>query len=249
MSLLVREDLPKQNMHLLQRQTKISKKESKMKKTKIQEILDPRALWLIILLGGLCILIVINPFLKSDKFNPETDICVVNETTLCYLSFCDFNEKNIIEQKCNKSNCYYTQCVKWKPKTICELNPENLDCICDEWSNSCRFDSIGEYVYLSKFNESFEEWCLNNDGELLNKCIKSHLPNECEKNNSDWIWDEVDYICEKPCTQPTEKYCRKKIIYDLNCEELIYKYNSMNFLPNKYKDQILVQLAKKGCEI
>ena len=241
-----------------------------MKKSKTQKVLDHRGLWLIILLGGLCVLIVINPFLKLDKFNPDKDICLEWDK---YMHDCMYIHNN--DSYCMQ----YGKCIERRPKIKCELNPEAEGCICDEHNN---FTCLLDNVCISKNNESIEKWCNRCNGEILQHCIKSHEPDECEKNSSDWIWDNS---CEESINSTLEfinnrteycngiicyntlyfdgidcppKICRKKTIYDYSCDELIRAWkNDLQILKDRtewsasyYSKLGIYDIAiEKGCEI
>lgn len=160
----------------------------------------------------------------NQKFNPETDVCESWNDQYIGLRKC---EKVDLPLKQTKGYCCYNYeeggigcmpvkyCLKWRPKNPCELNPNNEDCVCDEYEreelykingwycNQCEdkrddcsgFDFKGNYTYV---NQKYEEYsgkgnCGGISGITLvqdkGNCIKAHESDECEKGNPNWIND------------------------------------------------------------
>lgn len=66
-------------------------------------------------------------------FNPEKDICIKNECNCV-------NFDGSVPQD--------NRCLEWRPKSKCELNPDDVDCVCDEREQKeiCMME-YGTYTY------------------------------------------------------------------------------------------------------
>jgi len=136
--------------------------------------------------------------LFRESFNPDEDVCLEEELT-CKEGY--YMKGNICFKWFKRYDAYFpqhtTKCSDWRPKTICKLNPNDERCICDEWKG-CKnkeilydwlvgdnitfcYDDGGYRTYPTEEEEKYEKAFFG--------CIKSHLPNECELNNPDWVWD------------------------------------------------------------
>lgn len=127
-----------------------------------------------------------------NKFNPETDVCT------------QFHIGNCIKQLNNPNKChdlywdnplnFSEYCTDWRPKNKCELDIDAEGCICDEYI-SCEKIYLEEYpnrtFCLIQTEEGKEPMLYENweKHSWSNDCIKSHLPNECELKNPNWVWD------------------------------------------------------------
>jgi len=168
----------------------------------------------------LCVVVILFLYFveTSNKFNPETDVCLEWELCNNEEGFCNIVESEEICDECIeklKWIDFSKECVDFRTKNKCELNTESEGCICDEWQEICDMEYIltnESFIYEGRFN------CKNSGN-----CIKAHLPNECELNNPKYIdapeWiDWHDGTFTEGC--PQTKSCRLKQIYDFSCEEL-----------------------------
>lgn len=161
---------------------------------------------------------------------------------------------------CNTFTCLKGFCYDWRDKDKCELNPEAEGCICDEKVYKKEDVMVyGALLYKTEDNNCTFEVKYHKDGryyngELLRNdtedkdisygtvecdtplfCIKSHLPNECEKENPDYVLDcdkgggcEINngtlltYWRDDVCNinNCPKKICRKKTIRDYPCKVL-----------------------------
>ena len=201
-------------------------------------------------------------FVTFDKaFNPDTDICDdwnyqckllhIDDEWIddCYINQEDYENKLIRD-----TGRMRIICDLWHPKNKCELNPNAEGCVCDEYpkpfflvgTKTC-LDDMCSTTYYFRDNCSNDILIFNSSGARVEitticeanedrKCISSHLPNECEKGNVDYVWDN-SFNClqeeeikvtdgigdtfavghyEYKCVQ-YEQVCRPKTIYDYNC--------------------------------
>lgn len=193
-----------------------------------------------------------------STFNPDRDVCEEWECCVKY----EYNEGAIMpsvriiesclyrSQNCSSSeysSFYNGKCNKWRPKNKCELNPEAEGCVCDEYEKILLtvYRTINNTDILNLSVTSVTKWVkieTVNQGndylvyQILPDCIKSHLPNECEKGNPEYIVDLTkpcvcrDDLSGKSLVGSNETFycknvdcsmnCRKKTISDLSCEEL-----------------------------
>lgn len=191
--------------------------------------------------------------LGSD-FNSNTDVCdkyKIYNSIGCYKE--DATEEGLsCKKQYNIST--YGNCIKWHPKNKCELNPEAEGCVCDEYETIVySIYVLGSDIKIETTNKTILDYLKKNKDYNIDyaytepSCIKSHLPNECEKGNEDWIIDfsysyifngtEFDacgnyytifigeynkVLLSENCSKYAIKkeFCRKKTIYDYSCEEL-----------------------------
>ena len=143
------------------------------------------------------------PCIFFDRFNPETDVC----------ELWDCHDGSVYSQKTEECNI----CIDWRPKNICELDPEAEGCICDEYQWKERCQEIIDFLEKPKIKElpeNFTEELYEHEEEMLKickiiyyPCISSHLPNECESGNPDWVWEE-----KKIYPQRVKFYCNKNYV-------------------------------------
>jgi len=244
--------------------------------------------WFKTLLGVVICLIVFLIFYTSHQakqFNPDEDVCngVIYYKVQCGYKYNDDvtweSYTYDLDKSCGgisiqlKVTSYCDE--DWRPKTICELNPNSENCICVEYEYKLpkKYDYVDYYNFdCFKYEEDIKSYNKYNDtlSETLiymatimqvscefyttpqkGECIKSHLPNECEKGNEDYILEYINYT--KGCNQYgcafgiTDKWgyedatfnnkhldnittylvtdgCRKKTIYDYSCEEILEGY-------------------------
>lgn len=152
----------------------------------------------------LCLVLWVIP----NNFNPETDVC-----EKCYLlQSTGWRFNYPLDYNCEDIKGLLTKdekfvCEKHRPKTKCELNPEDEDCVCDEYEE----DKYTGWYVVQRHNgksggRSFNDlnstqfyWLINNaqDNETYGfeihseveqgKCHSAHEKNECEKGNKDYI--------------------------------------------------------------
>jgi len=224
---------------------------------------------------------VLFSLLFQDDFNPETDICLECRAGVNQIAgagdelSCKFIEKNY----------EYFECIEWRPKNKCELECEDKEIL--SWSGWCRRNCkcdeatpVSKTLYHINPGPDDKDFIITS----INVCSKARFPNECELGNPDWVWDEkqrvecdgefVGYIENNEinlgehydeCLQISEKICRKKTIYDYNCEELklaLVLDLNIRICPINYwhglcwtgvseynQDEIYEIFKEKGCEI
>jgi len=154
----------------------------------------------------------------KDKFNPSEDVCdSYGKTSWDGSKIYIYGELN------------NPICQKWHSKNKCELNPEAEGCVCDEYeeipiekviidhyladNNSYEYtQNIVGNIIVTPENKNTKVRTEKIDNytlmvfQVLPNCLKSHLPNECEKGNTNYVFDNST--------------CRIKNIFDYNCSEL-----------------------------
>lgn len=190
-----------------------------------------------------------------NKFNPDKDVCLQYEGMIVGLVknsnilICNrpYPKKNDIIDRVNNPNLNIGdgcgECKEWRPKTYCELNPnDETKCTCDEnWRKAWDEDGCKN---INSFNFDL---CTS---FYQDKCIKAHEKTECEKGNPNYI--KIDECIVDKEFYPTNSYayfledtplckndntfeeccvktlngeikvreCRKKTIYDYSCKDL-----------------------------
>ncbi len=141
-----------------------------------------------ILIGGgiLALLFALGAF--DNEYNPETDVCLE-----CSHKFEGAGYLNYQGDCSEVQDANYYRCDSWRPKTICELNPNDEDCICDEIK--CIYQNEKDYHMATlqpfkdfqdcpeeaggvcKVSKEGKEICYMNKLKGHN-CIKSHPPSK-----------------------------------------------------------------------
>lgn len=103
---------------------------------------------------------------------------------------------------------------------ICDLKEEDryggyLICMRSTTSGARSFEGITE-TELNNLKEEYKDDCdtyfsISANQVSVGKCIQSHLPDECEKNNTKFILTHPDNNTD---------YCKRKDIYDENCSAI-----------------------------
>lgn len=65
---------------------------------------------------------------KFDTFNPDEDVCIDDERQVVCLD----EGWQTFKEGCNNIDTIFIKCNEWRPKTICELDPNAEGCICEE---------------------------------------------------------------------------------------------------------------------
>jgi len=209
-------------------------------------------------------------------FNPDTDVCL--EWSACNKNNHICSYPTILgEESVNdfiEMNPHYDWeklCKLWRPKTKCELNPEDEGCICDEYKqiqnykkhyfdgnaevimngsevivfyleyklkdgNIIEMKNVADILSNVSWTSRYNDYLVihTEDGVENGSCISSHLPNECEKENPNWILDgkcngdiydseeknENGIPFEKLCSTEWVEICRKKNLEDFSCNDL-----------------------------
>jgi len=227
-------------------------------------ILLPVVLIIIIFLG-------IKNYREEYSFNPDEDVCL-EEGMIC----------NGIKLGVMCSERHIIGCEEFRPKTECELNPNSENCICDESEEVCMkgyeiscviFNSLPEINCSNARNQTQCEIMKSYEiamNPFYETCIKSHLPNECEKGNEDYIEENITYnllSCEKePCIfadgweapkehtpniiiKTNSTICRLKTLEDYSCKELKRELILWTSLPYIKKDpECMESLFFRACE-
>lgn len=95
----------------------------------------------------------------DTEFNPETDVCIefsccnlehINNDALC-------NQNKLVPEYDNECmSSMVAECEEWRPKTKCELNPNDENCVCDEYiiqnKRYCHKITIKKIYCLTKDN-------------------------------------------------------------------------------------------------
>lgn len=152
---------------------------------------------LVILVGIGFLIYIYSEKFNPDKFNPETDICLMDCRNLSYYETQE--EWENFNKYCMGKGISPTDvgCVKWRPKNKCELDPEAEGCICDEYDlNNIKLINVYDGRLMGCINRSNltkdeieevfpQKWKVENNesGKYIEmyldikfSCIKSHLP-------------------------------------------------------------------------
>lgn len=120
-----------------------------------------------------------------------------------------------------------------------QFNPDEDEC--EEWEKYCwRIPKIPLYP----------EWYECEENE---KCLKHHPKNPCEKGEEGWVWDTSYECTETDCSKnlkPVRKFCRKKELKDLSCEEIEYwlEFGCMHkFFTGSCEHDYRLAYIRKGC--
>jgi len=129
-------------------------------------------------------------------------------------------------------------CLKWHTKTLCEREPTNEACECDEWKErplriqiNCQNPRLpnGDYDWEVCQNITNVAW--DEANKYKDKtCIKAHQKNECEKGNTDYVLD-----IDKVFVVSLLGFCNLDSLYLYESEipdEFIYNNNTYHFKGN-----------------
>lgn len=82
---------------------------------------------------GLMFILVISIFIYhtlNKEFNPEKDVC-----TNWYCNYNDiskFNSEKLCHNVFSGTELTNQKCTQWRPKNVCDTEPNNEACVCDE---------------------------------------------------------------------------------------------------------------------
>lgn len=183
----------------------------------------------VILVALICIVILFSfAYTKYNVFDEDKDFCLAWTGDLC---FWDIDFYNITDyDRLEKMACENIRCKDWRPKTHCELEPNDEDCFCEEYE---------ECISISKTFGCVRKGILSEGGNTITavdgevafsnkppECIKLRAKTECEKENPQYT---IDGKCSGEvfkwggylnCTTGWVEFCREKRLYDFSCEEL-----------------------------
>jgi len=83
---------------------------------------------------GIVILIITFAILLTIwSFNPDRDVCTKYKKQICYKDLpLEMEAVKCPSEYCTPFVCD-GECLEWRPKTKCELNPNDEGCVCDEY--------------------------------------------------------------------------------------------------------------------
>lgn len=215
------------------------KKKNQKKEPNVKFILGCILLMLILIIVSLVF------YYDVNKYNPDKHVCE------------EYNKKTITEWITLPSGFVKIypkivngECMKYRLKTKCEINPEHPDCVCDEYNSDTQQELFVAPVYGNNISVQVAGNCdfcdpnINKKASVimcegdecsmdmpslccdLKRCIKAHEKNECEKGNPDWI-DKSLFKLDKAEYKEGELFigtvylgCRRKIIEDYSCTDL-----------------------------
>ena len=130
------------------------------------------------------------------------------------------------------------RCIEWRPKTLCEKDPNNEDCECDEYSykewRHINLTCCKEEHFTYICGENCNQFYIKKDKD---SCVKAHLKNECEKGNPEYMVyvqfkNRIEYIQSDKipenkvkvewqiCRQKTDLEKFKEKLNNYDCEKL-----------------------------
>ena len=195
----------------------------KMLKSKREGINGILILFMILI--GFAFLFYAFGLFDKQEFNPEKDVC---EEYNCY-------DKTVSLD--NYGNCNGT-CIKWHTMNKCELNINDVNCVCDEyeeeiwqadyWYIMCDTNTGGGRTITG--NKSYVEYEFNKFNDPDGNCRGGEtLPHILSGNSSKCIKSH------------------KKTLKDLTCAELLNDYSKPNIHRSKLGNdkEILIEFLKR----
>lgn len=115
----------------------------------------------------------------NSDYDPEKHVCT---------KMCESEEilPATVWIHCTSGETFYRkgQCMEWRNKNKCEIDPNEEGCVCDERRHIYDFCDQMTVEYMKTSCIGLVSMDIAVWG---NPCIKAHVPNECEKGNRKYI--------------------------------------------------------------
>lgn len=190
---------------------------------KIQQInfgVIPIAVFILLVLVGIVGVL----FEIMNSFDPDKHICL--DTVRACDGMTTEQIELLLAGEINLT-CY-DKCLDWRPKTFCELHPDNTNyCVCEEWHEQ-KINCLSDASFI--FHNEFENftYVVNVTNGETKKCyvvdpFKVYIQSYVTSYSDGGRVDEVSYTIDVDFREENIKTCQKahrKTIADLSCTEL-----------------------------